>query len=108
MGILKSNVATRGETFEKNRAAHEAALAEVRRAAEAAFDGGGAVARERHTARGKILPRERVSRLLDPGSPFLEIGLFAAHELYDNASPSAGVIAGIGRVEGREVHDRLQ
>ena len=103
MGILKSNVATRGETFEKNRAAHEAALAEVRRAAEAAFDGGGSVARERHTARGKILPRERVSRLLDPGSPFLEIGLFAAHELYDNASPSAGVIAGIGRVEGREV-----
>ncbi|MFN3498594.1 MAG: carboxyl transferase domain-containing protein, partial [Pannonibacter indicus] len=103
MGILKSNAATRGEVFEKNRKAHEAALEEVRRAAEAAFEGGGTEARARHASRGKILPRERVSRLLDPGSPFLEVGLFAAHGLYDNASPSAGLIAGIGRVEGREV-----
>ena len=103
MGILKSNAATRGEVFEKNRKAHEAALEEVRRAAEAAFEGGGAEARARHASRGKILPRERVSRLLDPGSPFLEVGLFAASGLYDNASPSAGLIAGIGRVEGREV-----
>ena len=54
-------------------------------------------------ARGKILPRDRVSRLLDPGSPFLEVGLTAAHGLYDGGSPSAGIITGVGRVEGQEV-----
>lgn len=86
-----------------NRDAHEAALEEVRAAAEAAKVGGGAAASERHLARGKMLPRDRVERLLDPGSPFLEVGLFAAHGMYDGACPGAGVIAGIGRVEGREV-----
>ena len=58
---------------------------------------------ERHLARGKLLPRDRVERLLDPGSPFLEVGLFAAHGMYDGACPGAGVIAGIGCVAGREV-----
>jgi 3-methylcrotonyl-CoA carboxylase beta subunit len=75
----------------------------VREAVTAATNGGGDAARERHLSRGKIMPRERVSRLLDPGSPFLEIGMFAAHGMYDGASPSAGMIAGIGRVGGHEV-----
>jgi acetyl-CoA carboxylase carboxyltransferase component len=79
------------------------ALAVVDEAVKAALDGGGEAARERHVSRGKILPRERVARLLDPGSPFLEVGATAAHGLYDNAAPCAGVIAGVGRVEGREV-----
>ncbi len=65
--------------------------------------GGPDKARERHVARGKLLPRERVTRLLDPGAPFLEIGALAAHGLYDDDIHAAGMIAGIGRVEGREV-----
>ncbi len=69
--------------------------------AEAAL-GGNAKSRERHTARGKLLPRERVERLLDPGSPFLEIGQLAACDLYDGEIPGAGMIAGIGRVSGRQ------
>ncbi len=59
--------------------------------------------RAKHVARGKLLPRERVERLLDPGSPFLEIGQLAACDLYNGEAPSAGIITGIGRVSGREV-----
>ncbi|MBE7220853.1 MAG: methylcrotonoyl-CoA carboxylase, partial [Caulobacteraceae bacterium] len=66
-------------------------------------EGGGERARERHTARGKLLPREREQRLLDPGAPFLEIGQLAANGLYGDEVPGAGVIAGVGRVSGREV-----
>lgn len=65
--------------------------------------GGGEKSRERHLSRGKILPRERVSRLLDPGSPFLEIGLTAAHGMYNGDAPGAGLIAGVGRVSGQDV-----
>ncbi|MFN3359159.1 MAG: carboxyl transferase domain-containing protein, partial [Pseudomonas sp.] len=64
--------------------------------------GGGAKAQERHTSRGKLLPRERINRLLDPGSPFLELSQLAAHQVYGEDVPAAGVIAGIGRVEGVE------
>ncbi len=66
-------------------------------------EGGPAKARERHLGRGKLLPRERVTRLLDPGAPFLELGALAAHDMYDGAIHGAGIITGIGRVEGREV-----
>ncbi len=103
MAVLQSLISPRSDGFAANRAAHEAAMALVHEAAARAAAGGGATARERHVGRGKILPRERVARLLDPGSPFLEIGMFAAHDLYDGDSPSAGLIAGIGRVSGREV-----
>ncbi|MCB9945316.1 MAG: methylcrotonoyl-CoA carboxylase [Geminicoccaceae bacterium] len=103
MAVIQSSLSTQSEACRANRKAHEAAIAVVREAADAALAGGGEAARERHLARGKILPRERVERLLDPGSPFLEIGLFAAHGLYDGNSPSAGIITGIGRVAGREV-----
>jgi 3-methylcrotonyl-CoA carboxylase beta subunit len=87
----------------KARAAHNRALAEELRTkvAEAAL-GGSEKARERHTSRGKLLPRERVERLLDPGSPFLEIGQLAANGLYGDEVPGAGMIAGIGRVSGRQ------
>ena len=70
--------------------------------AETTIRGGDERSRARHVARGKLLPRERVARLLDPGSPFLEIGLFAAHGVYETAIPAAGVIGGIGRVAGRD------
>ena len=75
----------------------------VRSAQDNAALGGGDRARERHLSRGKLLPRDRVARLLDAGSPFLEVGALAAHGLYDGACPAAGLIAGIGRVSGREV-----
>jgi 3-methylcrotonyl-CoA carboxylase beta subunit len=99
---LTSKILPSSEEFRVNRAAHLAALDEVARAAEAAAEGGGEAARERHRSRGKMPPRERVANLLDPGSPFLEVGATAAHGMYDGAAPCAGVIAGIGRVEGRD------
>jgi 3-methylcrotonyl-CoA carboxylase beta subunit len=87
----------------KARATHNRALRDElwARVATAAL-GGNEKSRERHVARGKLLPRERVERLLDPGSPFLEIGQLAAGDLYDGEVPGAGVIAGIGRVSGRQ------
>ncbi|WP_300547375.1 carboxyl transferase domain-containing protein [Roseovarius sp.] len=90
------------EGFRANREAHLAALDVVAEAAALAAAGGGEAARERHLSRGKMAPRDRVANLLDPGSPFLEIGATAAHGLYDGAAPCAGVIAGIGRVQGIE------
>ncbi|MGF1659561.1 MAG: carboxyl transferase domain-containing protein [Rubrimonas sp.] len=103
MTRLASALTPRSPDYAENRAAQLAALAEIERAAAWALAGGGPEAQARHAARGKLPPRERVARLLDPGSPFLEVGLFAAHGLYENEAPAAGVIAGVGRVEGREV-----
>lgn len=100
---LKSQALPTSDTFRANQAAHEAALAEIRVAADTAMAGGGQKARDRHLSRGKMVPRERVANLLDPGSPFLEIGTFAAHDMYGGAAPCAGVIAGIGQVMGRQV-----
>ena len=100
---LQSAVLTGSEAYRANREAHLAALAEISEAASLAAAGGGEKARERHLSRGKMLPRERVAGLLDAGSPFLEVGALAAHGMYDGAAPAAGVIAGIGLVEGRQV-----
>lgn len=100
---LKSSVITGADAFAANRRAHLEMLETVRAAAQAATAGGGARALDRHVARGKMPPRERVANLLDPGSPFLEIGATAAHGMYDGAAPGAGVIAGIGRVHGQDV-----
>ena len=91
------------EAAATNRAAHLDALGQIADAAALAAAGGGDKARDRHLSRGKMLPRDRVANLLDPGSPFLEIGGTAAHGMYDGAAPCAGVIAGVGRVMGREV-----
>src|SRR5262245_22586712 len=103
---LASLVDPSSEPFRAN-AAHNRALAdELRtRVAQAAL-GGGERARTRHTERGKLLPRERIDRLLDPGAAFLEIGQLAANGLYGTpddpeGAPGAGVVAGIGRVSGR-------
>ncbi len=102
MAVLTSNASPSSEAFAQNLAAHSSFLAQIEEAAQLAIAGGGEKSQARHISRGKLLPRERVSRLLDAGSPFLEIGMFAAHDMYDGASPSAGVVAGVGRVEGRE------
>ncbi|SEM08300.1 3-methylcrotonyl-CoA carboxylase beta subunit [Roseovarius tolerans] len=100
---LKSAVLPTSEAFRANEADHLEALRVVEEAALTAAAGGGDRARERHLSRGKMLPRDRVAELLDPGSPFLEVGATAAHGLYDGAAPGAGVIAGVGRVQGRDV-----
>lgn len=100
---LTSKAMPSSEGFKNNRAAHLDALAVISEAAEAARMGGGEKSRARHESRGKMLPRRRVANLLDPGSPFLEIGATAAHDMYGNAAPAAGVVAGIGRVHGQEV-----
>lgn len=90
------------QAFRANEEAHGVLVRELRAKLAAARLGGGERARARHTARGKLLPRDRVDTLLDPGSPFLELAPLAADKLYDGAAPAAGVIAGIGRVGGRE------
>ncbi|WP_217545648.1 carboxyl transferase domain-containing protein [Streptomyces sp. GbtcB6] len=90
------------EAFRANEEAHRVLVEELRAKLAAAALGGGEKARARHTARGKLLPRDRVDTLLDPGSPFLELAPLAADGMYDGAAPAAGVIAGIGRVSGRE------
>ncbi len=102
MAVLASNVVARSAAYETNRHAMLASMAVVEAAVQTAHGGGGEEARRRHVGRGKILPRERVARLLDAGSPFLEIGLTAGHGLNDGATPAAGLIAGVGRVSGRE------
>jgi 3-methylcrotonyl-CoA carboxylase beta subunit len=100
---IDSKIVTDSDEF-RARAEHNRALAEKLRADVAqAAKGGPEKHRERHVSRGKLLPRERVERLLDPGSPYLEIGQLAACDMYDSEVPGAGIIAGIGRVSGRQV-----
>jgi 3-methylcrotonyl-CoA carboxylase beta subunit len=102
MTALSTLIDAGSDGFKAN-AAHNAALAAALRDKTAASAlGGSASAREKHTARGKLLPRDRVHRLLDPGSPFLEIGALAANGMYHDEAPGAGMICGIGRVAGRE------
>ncbi|SEN39358.1 3-methylcrotonyl-CoA carboxylase beta subunit [Pseudorhodobacter antarcticus] len=100
---LQSTFLPNSEAARTNRAAHLVMLDAVAQAATLAAAGGGAASQARHISRGKMLPRDRVANLLDPGSPFLEIGITAAHGLYGGEAPCAGVIAGIGHVMGQEV-----
>ena len=103
MSRIHSQISASSSQFKDNVKANALAMASIEEAAQKTLAGGGEKSRARHLSRGKILPRERVDRLLDAGSPFLEIGQFAAHNLYDNAAPGAGLIAGVGKVEGRDV-----
>ncbi|GES29657.1 carboxyl transferase domain-containing protein [Streptomyces angustmyceticus] len=100
--VLGSTADPASDSWRANEAAHRELAAELREKLAAARLGGGEKARARHTARGKLLPRDRVDALLDPGSPFLELAPLAADGMYGGAAPAAGVIAGIGRVSGRE------
>ncbi|MGF1619168.1 MAG: carboxyl transferase domain-containing protein [Rhodomicrobiaceae bacterium] len=102
MAKIVSRISSSGEEFASNRSAFEALNAELQSHRARAAMGGPETARERHLARGKLLPRDRVRKLLDPGSPFLELSPLAAHELYDGEVAAAGLITGIGRVSGRE------
>src|SRR5437773_944126 len=102
MPILETRLDSRDATFGANRAALAALVADLKARVAEIEQGGGAKARERHTARGKLLPRERVRALLDTGSPFLELSQFAAYGMYDDTIAGAGIITGLGRVSGRE------
>lgn len=100
--VLTSAADPASEAWRANEAAHRELAEGLRARLETARLGGGEKARARHTARGKLLPRDRVDALLDPGSPFLELAPLAAEGMYGGSAPAAGVIAGIGRVSGRE------
>ncbi|HRM49149.1 MAG: methylcrotonoyl-CoA carboxylase [Alicycliphilus sp.] len=98
--ILESQINPRSAEFQANAAAMRAVVDDLRAHVERVAQGGGETARAKHVARGKLLPRERVEMLLDPGTPFLEIAPLAALNMYGNDAPGAGLIAGIGRVSG--------
>ncbi|NDK37570.1 methylcrotonoyl-CoA carboxylase [Pseudoxanthomonas gei] len=103
MSVLTSQLDPRSADFIDNAAYHRALVDELDRRLVRAAEGGGARARDKHTERGKLLPRDRITALLDPGSPFLEIAPLAGEDMYDGAAPGAGMVAGIGRVQGLEV-----
>jgi 3-methylcrotonyl-CoA carboxylase beta subunit len=102
MQAIQSKINPRSDEFRANAAQMQALVEDLRAQAAKVALGGGEAARAKHAARGKLLPRERVDQLLDPGTPFLEIGQLAALGLYDNDAPAAGMIAGVGRVQGIE------
>ncbi|MFM8990048.1 MAG: carboxyl transferase domain-containing protein, partial [Alphaproteobacteria bacterium] len=102
MTVLRSAIDTRSDAFRANADAMRATVDDLRAKVSAAAEGGGAAAREKHVARGKLLPRERIRLLLDPGSPFLELSQLAGHGMYGEGVAGAGIITGIGRVSGRE------
>jgi 3-methylcrotonyl-CoA carboxylase beta subunit len=102
MARIQSEIDSSSERFRANHARLSALSADLRKQLDQASLGGGEDARRKHTSRGKLLPRDRVRMLLDPGSPFLELSPLAAHGLYDGGAPAAGLITGVGRVHGRE------
>ena len=102
MPVIRSELNTQSEDFRRNAEVNRTLAAELRALAARIAEGGSAEARERHRSRGKLLARERIDRLLDVASPFLEIGQLAGHELYGEWLPAAGLVAGIGRVSGIE------
>src|SRR4051794_29623798 len=102
MPVLATKLNPRSDEFRASADAMRALVDDLRATLAKIAEGGGEAARARHTARGKLLPRERVEMLLDPDTPFLEIGALAGLGMYDDAAPGGGMIAGIGRVSGIE------
>jgi 3-methylcrotonyl-CoA carboxylase beta subunit len=103
MSVIASQIDPRSPDFQASSAQLKELVDDLQRELARSAEGGGEKAREKHTSRGKLLPRERIRALLDPGSPFLELSPLAAHGMYDDAAPAAGIITGIGRVNGIEV-----
>ncbi len=102
MNVIKTQIQPRAAEYQANATAMRALVEELRAKAVEVSLGGGQAARDKHVARGKLLPRDRVDRLLDPGTPFLELGQLAAYGMYENQAPAAGLITGVGRVHGIE------
>src|ERR1051325_9769492 len=100
---IESRINPADETFRLNRERMQQLVQQLRHRGTAARQGGGPKYLERHRAQGKLPVRERIDRLLDHGSPFLELSPLAAFDMYDNDAPGAGIVTGIGRVSGREV-----
>src|SRR6188768_4581137 len=100
MAVLTSE-AVHDDTFDRRRERMEGLVAELRERTALVAAGGGEKAVERHRSRGKLTARERIDRLVDPGTAFLELNALAVWELYDGGAPSAGIVTGIGVVEGR-------
>src|SRR4249919_2276307 len=103
MPLLTSQIDPRSPEFEANAASLRQAVAELDARLERVAIGGGEKARAKHVERGKLLPRERITALLDPGSPFFEFSALAAEDMYEGQAPGAGIVTGIGRVHGQEV-----
>jgi 3-methylcrotonyl-CoA carboxylase beta subunit len=103
MPVISTAIDSKSETFRGNAANLRNLTDDLKAELARTAEGGGARAREKHVARGKLLPRERIRALLDPGSPFLELSPLAAHGMYEGAAPAAGIITGIGHVNGIEV-----
>jgi acetyl-CoA carboxylase carboxyltransferase component len=101
VALLQSTV-ERDETFERRRDRMEGLVGELRERTALIAKGGGDKATERHRSRGKLPARERIDRLVDPGAAFLELNALAAWDLYERQAPAAGIVTGIGVVEGRE------
>jgi len=102
MSVIQSRINSRDPSYSANREAMQAQVDDLRRLVDQVRQGGGPKAQERHTARGKLLPRERLNAVLDPGSPFLELSQLAAYQAYEDDVPGAGIITGIGRIAGQE------
>jgi len=102
MAVLSSIVNVRGDAFKKNAAHMEALVADLRAKVAVTSLGGNAKSRERHVSRGKLLPRDRIENLIDPGAPFLEFSQLAAYGMYDDDIHGAGILTGVGRVAGQE------
>ncbi|SOZ16267.1 Methylcrotonoyl-CoA carboxylase beta chain [Cupriavidus taiwanensis] len=102
MAVIETKLNARSESFRTNAQAMQDLVADLQEKIAKLAEGGGAAARDKHLSRGKLLPRERVQQLLDPGTPFLELSQLAAYDMYDDAAPGAGIITGIGRVAGQE------
>ncbi|WP_290369632.1 carboxyl transferase domain-containing protein, partial [Cupriavidus taiwanensis] len=102
MAVIETKLNARSESFRTNAQAMQDLVADLQQKIAKLAEGGGAAARDKHLSRGKLLPRERVQQLLDPGTPFLELSQLAAYDMYDDAAPGAGIITGIGRVAGQE------
>ena len=102
MSTIKSKINTRSADFTANAEAMQQQVNDLHAKLAQIKLGGGDKYREKHVARGKLLPRDRINALLDPGSPFLELSQLAAWEVYEDYVPAAGIITGIGRVEGQE------
>ena len=102
MSVIQSRINPRDAAFAANREHMQAQVDDLRAVVDRIHQGGGARAQERHKSRGKLLPRERLNAVLDPGSPFLELSQLAAYRVYEDDVPGAGIITGIGRIAGQE------
>src|ERR1700704_6972810 len=102
MPVLDTSIDPRSDEFRANAQSLRAQVGELRKQLARIAEGGGAQARDRHVGRGKLLPRERVRLLLDPGAPFVELSPLAGHDLYGEEVPAGGLITGVGQVKGQE------